>query len=273
MSITFRDRVYQRSLNDNCIYPIMTKSFIYDNMACQKGKGTSCARKEIDSFLHKYYRHNQLDGYVLQCDIHGYYPNMSHEAAEELFRNKLPRDVANRALVVLRGQYDGEKGYNPGSQMIQILGISMLDKMDHYIKEHLHIKYYLRYMDDFILIHKNKEYLTKCKEEIDEYLNKIGFELHPKKTKIYELSKGIKVLGFTHKLTESGKAIRLINPQNVKAERRKLKKMVALTKKRKIPKRKADECYKAWKAHAEVGNTFKLIKRMDKYYKELWNEE
>ena len=67
--------------------------------------------------------------------------------------------------------------------------------------------------------------------------------------------------------------IRLINPQNVKAERRKLKKMVALAKKRKIPKRKVDECYKAWKAHAEVGNTFKLIKRMDKYYKELWNEE
>ena len=209
----------------------------------------------------------------MQCDIHGYYPNMSHEAAEELFRNKLLRDVANRALVVLRGQYDGEKGYNPGSQMIQILGISMLDKMDHYIKEHLHIKYYLRYMDDFILIHKNKEYLTKCKEEIDEYLNKIGFELHPKKTKIYELSKGIKVLGFTHKLTESGKVIRLINPQNVKAERRKLKKMVALAKKRKIPKRKADECYKAWKAHASAGNTFKLIERMNKYYKELWNEE
>ena len=44
MSISFRDRVYQRSLNDVAIYPVMVKSFIYDNAACQKGKGTDFAR-------------------------------------------------------------------------------------------------------------------------------------------------------------------------------------------------------------------------------------
>lgn len=198
---------------------------------------------------------------------------MSHEVAEELFRSELPHGVAERALVVLREQYDGEKGYNPGSQMIQILGISMLDKMDHYIKERLRIKYYLRYMDDFVLIHESREYLEECRKKIERYLGDIGFELHPTKTRIYEISEGIKMLGFTHKLTESGKVIRLINAQNVKAERRKLKKMVRLAKAGKIPKEKVDECYKAWKAHAEIGNTFKLIKRMDKYYKELWHEE
>ena len=42
-SITFRDRVFQRSLNDNVVYPIMSNSFIYDNFACQKGKGTDAA--------------------------------------------------------------------------------------------------------------------------------------------------------------------------------------------------------------------------------------
>lgn len=44
-SISFRDRVYQRSLNDNIVYPLMTNSFIYDNFACQKGKRNRCSKE------------------------------------------------------------------------------------------------------------------------------------------------------------------------------------------------------------------------------------
>ena len=87
-SITFRDRVYQRSLNDNVVYPIMSKGFIYDNFACQKGKGTDAARDRIKQFLHEFYRKHGVDGWVLQIDIKGYYPNMQHSVVEEVFRNK-----------------------------------------------------------------------------------------------------------------------------------------------------------------------------------------
>lgn len=80
------------------------------------------------------------------------------------------------------------------------------------------------------------------------------------------------MLGFTHKLTHTGKVIRLISSDNVKAERKKLSGMVKLVKNGKIPKQKVDECYRSWKAHAKIGNTFKLIQRMDKFYKELWYE-
>ena len=72
ISIAFRDRVYQRSLNDNAIYPTMTRSFIRDNWACQKGKGTTDALKRMKAFLHRMYRKYGLDFYGLQIDIHGY---------------------------------------------------------------------------------------------------------------------------------------------------------------------------------------------------------
>ena len=65
-SIAFRDRVYQRSLNDNIIYPIMSNSFIYDNYACQKGKGTDAARNRLKEFLRKYYKKHGHIGYVAQ---------------------------------------------------------------------------------------------------------------------------------------------------------------------------------------------------------------
>lgn len=76
VSIAFRDRVYQRSLNDNAIYPQMTKGFINTNVACQKGKGTDLARETLKKYLRAMYRKYGKNFNVLQCDIHGYYPNM-----------------------------------------------------------------------------------------------------------------------------------------------------------------------------------------------------
>lgn len=273
VSIHFRDRVYQRSLNDNVLYPTMTKSFITANCACQKGKGTDYARNLLDEYLHRYYRKHGADGYVLQCDVKGYYPNMSHHVAEEMFRKKLPDSVYERTVEVLRHQYEGDVGYNPGSQMIQIAGISMLDSLDHYIKEQLHIKFYLRYMDDFILIHESKEYLEECKDKISEYLKRLEFTLSEKKTRIYKIKYGILFLGFVHKLTETGKIIRTINSDNVRRERRKLRRMSRLVAKGLMTKDKVDECYKSWKAHASKGDSFKLIQRMDAYYASLWRYE
>lgn len=270
VSIAFRDRVYQRSLNDNVLYPVMTKSFIRENMACQQGKGTDAARDLLDTYLRRYYRKYGLDGYVLQCDIRGYYPNMDHAVAEQTFRRKLPPEAYQMTERILREQYEGETGYNPGSQMIQIAGISVLDGMDHMIKEQLRVKLYVRYMDDFLLIGQSAAELERCKSAIAAHLEQIGFELHPKKTKIYPLRDGIKFLGFTHRLTPSGKVIRIIDPRNVKAERKKLRRMVNLAQKGKISKRKVDECFAGWIAHAEKGNSTKLIARTKKYYAELW---
>jgi len=270
VSIVFRDRVYQRSLNDNAIYDAITKSFIYDNCACQRGKGTDFARSRLDLFLHKFYRKYGLDGYVLQCDIKGYYPNMRHSVAEKLFKEKLPPEIYKLAERVLEDQYDGEIGYNPGSQMVQIIGIAVLNELDHYIKEQLHIKFYLRYMDDFILIHHDKEYLEYCLIEIQKKLDEIEMKLHPKKTKIYSIEEPILFLGFYNRLTKTGKVVKTINSDNVRREKRKLRRMVALVKKGRMKKEKVDQCFESWKAHASKGDSFKLIQRMNKYYKKLW---
>lgn len=271
-SIYFTDRVYQRSLNDNVVYPIMTKSFIYDNYACQKSKGTDRARERLKEFLLRYYRKHGYNGYVAQVDIKGYYPNMSHKVCEEIFKRKLPDDIYKMVEEILHNQYEGDKGYNPGSQLIQIAGISMLDGLDHYIKERLRIKFYIRYMDDFILIHHDSDYLEYCLCEIEKYLESLKFSVNPEKTRIYPLSDGIPFLGFTFKLSETGKAIMLIKPENVKAERKKLYRLVKKSKNGYMPKEKVDESYAAWRNHASKGNTYKCIQRMDTYYKSLWRE-
>lgn len=269
-SIAFRDRVYQRSLNDNIVYPIMTRSFILDNYACQKGKGTDAARERLRTFLRDHYRRHGPDGYVAQFDIHGYYPNMRHDVAEAAFQRKLEPWAFERVKRILREQYSGSRGYDPGSQLVQIAGISVLDPLDHYIKEQLHARLYIRYMDDFMIISPDKAYLERCRAEIEKRLAGIGFELNPKKTRVYSLREGIMFLGFRFTLTDSGKVLMQLDPRNVKAERKKLARLVCKSRRGGLPRDKVDESYRAWRNHAERGNSYHLLRRMDRFYSDLW---
>ena len=272
LCIPFRDRVYQRSLNDNSLYPRVTRSFIKDNCACQKNKGTNFARNVTKSFLRKFYINNgkSIKGYVAHIDIKSYYKSMHHSLAKDVFARYVTKDISIMANKVLDSQYSGDVGFNPGSQMVQIAGIAVLNDLDHYCKEKLHLKYYLRYMDDFIIIHENHDYLNYCIKAIEYKLSDLGFRIHPIKTHISPLNQGFLFLGFTFKITKTGKVLMLINGKNVKHEKQKLKRMVKKAKLGLIPKEKVQECYNSWKAHASVGTSYKLLCKMDKFYVNLW---
>lgn len=272
VSVAFRDRVYQRALNDNILFPTMSKSFIHDNYACQPGKGTDSARDRLKEFLHKQYRKVGANFYVLQIDIRKYYDSLDHELVEEMFREKLPTDVYEATVEVLHSQYPSDKGYNPGSQLVQIAGVSYLDGMDHFIKERLGIKYYLRYMDDAIIIHDDPYFLEESCERIRTYLEERRLELHPKKTRIYHISYGIPFLGFTFRITETGKVLMHVNTDSVRREKRKLKKLVDRCKQGLMSESEVNQCYTSWLAHIRKGNSYLLERRMNDYYRDLWRE-
>lgn len=272
MSIHFRDRIYQRSLNDVAIYPEVSRSFIADNFACQKGKGTIAARDRLKDFLQQFYRKHGTDGYVLKIDIKGYYPNMLHEYAESMLKKYLDDETYQMAQKVLH-HLPGDVGYNPGSQIVQIVGITALDKIDHHIKERLRVKFYIRYMDDFLLIHHDKAFLEHCLREIVAKLKACGMAINEKKTYIAPVSKPILHLGFLYRLTGSGKVVILATPEKIKHERRKILRMVALVRKGKLTKHDVDVHFKAWKASIRYGNSIKLIQRLNEWYVSLWRDK
>lgn len=76
----------------------------------------------------------------------------------------------------------------------QILAIFYLNDLDHFIKENLKIKYYVRYQDDFCLFHESKEYLKFCLEKIREFLEKEKLKLN-EKTRIYKNTNNYLFLG------------------------------------------------------------------------------
>lgn len=269
LSIRFPDRVYQRSINDNVLYPEMVKHFVVGNCACQKNKGTDFARMLLKKYLWNFYSHYGNNGYILQIDIKGYYPNMRHDKVKECFGRYIPSDTLKAVTDVLDQQYSGDIGYNPGSQMVQIAGISLLNDIDHFIKERLRRKWYIRYMDDFLVLGKTDKELQNILEEIKMKLSELGFSVSPKKTTIKPLSAGFRFLGFDYYLTRTGKVIMTVDPASVKHERKKLYRLVAKAMKGEISIEKADECYSSWRAHAQHGNSYQLLAKLDEYYNSL----
>lgn len=279
MSVHIKDRIYLRALNDIAIYPQITKSLIPDNFACQKGKGTDPARKRLREFLRAFYRRNGCQGYRLQVDIHGYYPNMNREYAKSVFRKRMTSETYPLAEQAL-GFHPGDIGFSPGDQTIQNVGIAALDNLDHYVKECLRIKYYIRYMDDFILLHRSREYLEYCYAEIEKVLARQHMEINTSKTEIQPITEPILFLGFKYRLTESGKVVILADPRKIKHERKKLKRMAAHAlegkpirkKKREIylSKHDVDVHFKAYKATIRFGNSRKLIYNLNRFYESLW---
>lgn len=271
MSIHFRDRIYQRSLNDVAIYPQVTRSFIADNYACQKSKGTLPARERLKEFLQRFYRLHGTAGYVLKIDIEGYYPNMDHRIAETMLGTYLDENTNQLAQKVL-ANLPGKIGYNPGSQIVQIVGITSLDKIDHFIKERLGVKFYIRYMDDFILIHESREHLERCFREIRKELENRKMKVSEKKSFIQPLAEPIHHLGFIYRLTETGKVVVLADPKKIKHEKKKIRRMIALVENGKLTKHDVDRHFKAWKASVRYGNWKRLTERMNKWYEEQWKE-
>ena len=82
VSTRFKDRVFQRSLCDNYLYEAVTKSFIFDNCACQVGKGTDFARRRLLIHMQRFFRKHGTDGYVLNCDIKNYFGSTPHSTAK-----------------------------------------------------------------------------------------------------------------------------------------------------------------------------------------------
>lgn len=266
-----KDRQFQRSLCDNVLYPQITRSFIRDNCACQRGKGVDDALDRLTVHLRRYYFMHGPNGWALKCDIRHYFAETPHDVAKAAIRKRLTDQRAAYYTDAIIDSFGGDKGIGLGSQVSQITELAVLDDLDHYIKERLRIKHYLRYMDDFILIHEDKSVLRAALAEIEKRLSALRLTLN-EKTQILPLKNGVLWLKWRFVLTDTGKVIRKICMKSVVRERRKLHKMAKLAVAGRIPVAAITESFITWKAHAQRGNCRKIVADMQKLYEKLLSE-
>ena len=266
-----RDRQFQRSLCDNVLYRDMTRGFIYDNCACLRGKGVDFALNRLETHLHRYYRKHGADGWVLRCDIRHYFPETPHEVAKAAIRKRVKDPQCAKAAEDIIDSFGGDRGIGLGSQVSQLVQLAVLDEIDHYVKERLRIRHYVRYMDDFVLIHEDRETLENALRVITEKIGALGLEMNSK-TQIAPLRHGIKFLKWRFILTDTGKVVRKISRRSVTKERRKLKKLAQKIRDGKIPPEFLWISFQSWRAGAMRGDAGREIWKMAQLYKRLKEE-
>lgn len=165
--------------------------------------------------------------------------------------DKLINDINNLPL------YKKGKGLPIGNMSSQVLAIMYLNELDHFIKEELKIKYYIRYMDDGILIHKDKEYLKYCLKEITKIIEKYHLKLN-NKTRIYSDTEGFEFLGFKF-IIKNKKLIMKVRNQTKRKFKRKMKNMEYLLQNGKIKVTEYQQVKNSYLGHLKYGDTNKLI--------------
>lgn len=168
------------------------------------------------------------------------------------YKDKIIKEINNLPI------YKKGKGLPIGNMSSQVLAIIYLNELDHFIKEKLKIKYYIRYMDDGIILHKDKEYLKYCLSEIKKILYKYKLELN-NKTKIYKSSEGFEFLGFRYYI-RNNKLIMKVNNKTKKRFKRKMKIMIKLVNNKKIEVDKFNQVKSSYLGHLNYGNTKKLVR-------------
>ena len=233
-----------------------------------KGRGVDYTLNNLTKHLRRYNLEHGRDGWVLKCDIRHYFPSIRHDVAKNAIRKRVkdPR-IADRACEVV-DSFGGDKGIGLGSQISQLVALAVLDDLDHFIKERLKIKHYIRYMDDFVLIHPDKEYLKMCKKTIEHELNKLGLELNDK-TVLYPLKQGVVLLQWHFYIMPSGKILRRMNKKKHGKQRRKLKKLLAKEKAGDYRPGTARESLVSYLGNASRGDTYHERQRMKEYFIKL----
>lgn len=267
----FRDKIIQHSLCDNVLEPRLAKTFILDNYASQKGKGTHFGLDRLKAFMQRYYRQFGADGWVLKCDIRKYFYSINHDVLKSQLRRIIDDPGVLWLLDLIIDSTEGP-GIPIGNHTSQWFAVLYLSGLDHMIKERLGIKFYGRYMDDFFLIHPDKDYLIYCLEEIKKFLVPLGLELNHK-TAVFPLTQGIDFLGFRTYMTDSGKVVRKIRRDSKNRIRRKLKKFRHLLDEGRIDFETVVQSYSSWTGHAEHGNSYHLIRQTNELFYDLFKKE
>ncbi len=272
----FRDRIIHHAIV-NILEPIYEKIFIYDSYASRKNKGQHKALERFHELKRKVSLNgkklkgikdnNYICGYCLKADIKKYFDNVDHETLINILRKKIKdENVIWLIKQILKNNLNKikDKSMPLGNYTSQFFANVYLNGLDYFVKHKLKVKYYIRYVDDFIILHNQKEILEYYKQEINEFIkSNLKLELHEDKSKIIPLHEGIKFLGF-----RSFYYYRLLKKSNINQIKRNLIAWNEMYETCKISEEKFKVKIESWKAHASHGNNHNLTKKLkiNKYF-------
>ena len=223
MSQCINDKIVNHFVSKYYLLPYLDNKLIDANVATRIKKGTSYANKLMVKYINNLRMIDKnKDIYVLKVDISKYFYNIDHNILIDFLKN----DIADKNVIELiesilketNSNYVNETierlnkennidmpiykydiGLGLGAMTAQFFAIYFLNNLDHYIKENLKCKFFVRYMDDLIFLSHDIEYLKNVLKNISEKITSLGLKVNPK-SNFYNLKYGINFLEYKYKI-------------------------------------------------------------------------
>jgi RNA-directed DNA polymerase len=266
----YRDRVVHHALC-NAITPILENAMIADSYANREGKGTHAA-------LERYREYGSRYTFVLKCDVKKFFPSIDHDILKRELRRKIScartLQLCDRIIDNSNPQeehlawFPGDDLFTPserrrglpiGNLTSQLWGNYYLNRMDHFIKETLRCKAYIRYVDDFVIFSNSKEELWAIKKVIEIFLQDYRLLLHERKSRVCHTSEGVTFLGY-----RMFPDFTLLPSANVRRFRKRTMRNVKKFWKQQMSAKDFDTSIRGWEGHALRANTWRLRMKLKK---------
>ncbi|MCL2024837.1 MAG: RNA-directed DNA polymerase [Coriobacteriia bacterium] len=268
----YRDRVVLRSLCDNALADIIGATLIEANAACQKGKGSHFTLDLFESFIADIRDTHGRDFYALKCDIRQFFPSIPHrQLKEKLLLAFHEYGVDDERFVRLCFQFidyfhtpgTPQRGLALGNQSSQWYGLLYLDSVDKLVTQELGIPHYIRYMDDFIVLHESKAHLQEVKARITEHVeDDLGLFLNSK-TQITHMKNGVEAIGWRYIIDKkTGYIVRKIRNSTRTRMVRYVRKLSKNMGNDPIKRAELDTIVNSYLAHLYHGNTYRLREKL-----------
>lgn len=205
----FRDRVVHQAMVA-ALDPIFERHFIYDSYACRRGKGTQAALARFERFAH-------VSRYALMMDVSKYFASIDQQILLELLVQSVrdERLLHLCEIVIKSCEESPGVGIPIGNLTSQLFANVYLNELDQYVKHGLRERRYVRYMDDFVILHDDKAYLHALRGNLTEFLaGRLHLTVHPRKAQIMPTAPGVPFLGLRifphHKLLRASTVRRFV---------------------------------------------------------------
>lgn len=255
----FVDKIVQLAIN-NVLKEIYNKSFIYDSYACIDDKGTHKCAKRIQRLMRKAKWEYGGSATIIKGDFRKFFYTIDRDFLKELLTKKIKCKRTLELLFIIIDSADiiDLLGLPLGNTLSQICANIYLNEFDNYCKRKLSLKYYARYMDDFVIVIKNKEVAREILSLVTQFAEDIlKLNLNDDKTKIFPINQGVNTIGYKIYTTHM-----LLRNESKKKIKRKIRAMPSLILEGKMTVEKAEQILNSWKGHAEHGNSHNFIQSL-----------
>ena len=196
-----RDRLLHHAIY-RVLYPYFDKKFVYDSYSCRHEKGTHRALDRFNQFVRQVSRNDSRTCWILKCDVRKFFASIDQAILMEIIKRHISNTDTVWLIQRVVGSFNSSgpgKGLPLGNLTSQLLVNVYMNEFDQFVKHVLKQKYYIRYADDFVIMHHNKNLLVELLPKVNDFLKeKLILSLHPDKIFLKTASSGVDFLGWVH---------------------------------------------------------------------------